>query len=191
MPARYLQAADTAALAERLAPLFGHDLAEQPPIAMKQFRAMSRYDAGATVSARRYSDAGGCRRRGSHRAGRTGRALAAAIPGAEYVELADAGHGAPIHRADEINTLLAAHWSSKRETAEWIDMTRDPRSSDPRIHVDPRPVNVTGARPRATRPALLNLDAQAAHHAGDDVVHHRRERAAECAEHAVDRSAGR
>jgi pimeloyl-ACP methyl ester carboxylesterase len=36
--------ADLDALAEELAPVFGHDLAEQPPVVMKQVRAMSRWD---------------------------------------------------------------------------------------------------------------------------------------------------
>ena len=50
MPERYLREVDRAALAARLAPLFGHDLAEQPSIVMKQLRAMSAYDAGASLS---------------------------------------------------------------------------------------------------------------------------------------------
>src|SRR3954469_6484980 len=49
MPARFLQETDRAALAARLAPLFGHDLAVQPPIAMKQLRAMAKYDASGRL----------------------------------------------------------------------------------------------------------------------------------------------
>jgi aminoacrylate hydrolase len=111
MPARYLQQVDRAALAARLEPLFGHDLAEQPAIVMKQLSAMSKYDAGArlaglasiptlVVSATEDRIA----------AQASGRALAAAIPGSTYVEIADAGHGLPIHRAEETNALLAAHF---------------------------------------------------------------------------------
>ncbi len=51
MPERYLQQTDRAALAARLHPLFGHDLAEQPPIVMKQLGAMSKYDARARLGA--------------------------------------------------------------------------------------------------------------------------------------------
>ena len=102
---------DRAALAATLHPLFGHDLAEQPPIVMQQLRAMSRFDAGAklaalagvptlVVSATEDRSA----------APATGRALAALIPGATYREVSDAGHGLPIHRAAEVNTLLAEHW---------------------------------------------------------------------------------
>ena len=51
MPAGYLRQVDRAKLAEQLAPLFGRDLAEQPPVVMKQVRAMSRYDAGPGLKA--------------------------------------------------------------------------------------------------------------------------------------------
>ena len=111
MPERYLQQTDRPALAARLAPLFGHDLAEQPPIVMKQLGAMSKYDAGTrlrelgtiptlVVSATEDRIASPA----------TGRALAGAIPGARYVEIAEAGHGLPIHRPAETNALLAEHW---------------------------------------------------------------------------------
>jgi pimeloyl-ACP methyl ester carboxylesterase len=111
MPARYLQQVDRPALASRLQPLFGHDLADQPTIVMKQLRAMSKFDAGArlrelapiptlVVAAAEDRIA----------IPSSGRALAAAIPGAKYVEIPDAGHGLPIHRADETNALLAGHW---------------------------------------------------------------------------------
>jgi aminoacrylate hydrolase len=113
MPARYLQQADRVALAERLGRLFGRDLSDQPPIVMKQLRAMSRYDASdrldqlahiptLVVSAREDRIAPPSQ----------GRAIAAAIPGSRYVEVADAGHGVPIQRAEEINNLLAGHFAS-------------------------------------------------------------------------------
>jgi pimeloyl-ACP methyl ester carboxylesterase len=40
---------------------------------------------------------------------RAGRALAAGIPGARYVEMPDASHGAPIHQAGQVNALLLDH----------------------------------------------------------------------------------
>jgi len=111
MPERYLRQIDRPALAARLAPLFGHDLAEQPPIVMKQLGAMSKYEAGLrlrelaaiptlVVSAAEDRIASPA----------TGRALAAAIPGAKYLEIPEAGHGLPIHRPAEINALLSEHW---------------------------------------------------------------------------------
>jgi aminoacrylate hydrolase len=110
MPERYLREIDRAELAGRLHPLFGHDLAEQPPIAMKQLKAMSKYDAGPRLgelapiptlviaaSEDRIAQPA------------SNRALAGAIPGATYVELADSGHGVTIHRAAEVNRLLLEH----------------------------------------------------------------------------------
>ena len=41
-----------------------------------------------------------------------GRELAAAIPGARFVELPGAGHGVPIHAAGEVNALLAEHFAA-------------------------------------------------------------------------------
>ncbi len=40
-----------------------------------------------------------------------GKALAEAIPGARYVEFADAGHAVTIQHAAEINSLLLEHFS--------------------------------------------------------------------------------
>ena len=45
-----------------------------------------------------------------------GRALAGYIPGARYIEIADAGHGVTIHRAAEINALLAEHFATAAPT---------------------------------------------------------------------------
>jgi pimeloyl-ACP methyl ester carboxylesterase len=112
MPGRYLQQVDRAALAERLRPLFGHDLAEQPSIVMKQLRAMSKYDAGgqlAQLAAIPTLVVSAAQDRIAPPS--TGRALAAAIPGSRYLEIVDAGHGLPIHRAAEMNALLADHWT--------------------------------------------------------------------------------
>jgi len=45
LPPETLAKSDREALAEKLAPIFGHNLADQPPVAMKQSAAMGRYDA--------------------------------------------------------------------------------------------------------------------------------------------------
>ena len=116
MPERYLQEVDRVALAARLAPLFGHDLAEQPSIVMKQLRAMSAYDAGTSLSRLAHIPTlvvSAAEDRIAQPA--SGRALAAAIPNANYLEIADAGHGLPIHRANEVNALLADLWTTKCE----------------------------------------------------------------------------
>lgn len=97
--------------ARELEPLFGHDLAEQPPIAMKQLRALARYDALARLGA-----LAGIRTlviTGRHdRIARPayGRELAQAIPGARLLELEDGAHGLPIQMADRVNQLLADHF---------------------------------------------------------------------------------
>jgi len=118
MPSRYLQQVDRPALARTLEPLFGHDLAEQPPIVMKQLGAMSKFDAGASLGTLGHIPTlvvSAAEDRIARPA--SGRALAAAIPGARYVEIADAGHGLPIHRASETNALLLEHWSAVETAA--------------------------------------------------------------------------
>jgi len=113
MPPALLAARDRAQIAEELRPLFGRDLAEQPPIVMKQLSAMSKYDATARLA----ELAGiptlvvaGALDRVARPA--FGRQLAAAIPGARFVELAGAAHGVPIHDAATINRLLSEHFAS-------------------------------------------------------------------------------
>jgi 3-oxoadipate enol-lactonase len=113
MPPALLAQRDRAQLAETLRPLFGRDLAEQPSIIMKQLRAMARYDASGrlgqlakvpslVVSAELDRIAPPA----------FGRELAAAIPGARFVEIPGAGHGVPIHAPEKINALLAEHFGS-------------------------------------------------------------------------------
>jgi pimeloyl-ACP methyl ester carboxylesterase len=103
-------AAGRARLAAELAPLFGHDLADQPPIVMKQLRASSRFDAhdrlGALAAIPTLVLSGA-----EDRIARPayGRELAAAIPGARHEELPDAAHGVPIQDAALINERLRAH----------------------------------------------------------------------------------
>lgn len=110
MPPSALIDADRDALCEELHPLFGHDLASQPPVVMKQLGALRAYDATPrlaqlapiptlVVSAEQDRIA----------PPEYGRAIAAAIPGARYVELSDAAHGVTIHSAERINELLLEH----------------------------------------------------------------------------------
>jgi pimeloyl-ACP methyl ester carboxylesterase len=113
MPARMLAETGRDSLADRLAPLFGHDLADQPPVVMKQLAAMKAYDATPrlnelaaiptlVVSAThdRIAPPG------------LGRALAAGIPRARYVEIPDAAHGVTLHSPERINPLLLEHFAS-------------------------------------------------------------------------------
>jgi pimeloyl-ACP methyl ester carboxylesterase len=110
LSARARRAGDPDRLAEELAPLFGHDLAVQPPVVGHQLRALRAYDARTrlaelagvpTVVVNATED--------PIAPPGFGRALAAGIPGARFVELADAAHGVTIERADDVNTLLREH----------------------------------------------------------------------------------
>ena len=98
---------DPDAMAEQLAPLFGHDLADQPPIVGKQLKAMRGYSA-----APRLGELAGVPTlvmNGVHdpiSPPRVSRAIADGIPGAKYVEFADASHGLPIQHPDRVNALL-------------------------------------------------------------------------------------
>jgi aminoacrylate hydrolase len=105
-----LAAADRDRLASDLAALFGHDLADQPPIVMKQLKSMSAY--GATRGLDTLAGLPTLVVSGAHdliARPALGRALADAIPGARYVEFADAGHALPIECAAETNEFLLAH----------------------------------------------------------------------------------
>lgn len=112
LPPRAFAEADLVALAARLTPLFGHDLAEQPEIVGPQLAALRACDltprlgelAGLptlVVSAAHDPIA----------PPPLGQVLAAGIPGARYVELADASHGVPMHQPEVINRLLLEHLS--------------------------------------------------------------------------------
>jgi pimeloyl-ACP methyl ester carboxylesterase len=113
-------------LAERLVPLFGHDLADQPPIVGKQLAAMRAYDAtprlgelaglpSLVVNAVHDPIA-------PPSAGR----VLAGIPGSRYVELADASHGVPIQFPDRINTLLIDHLAAISPASEPTAAGRPP-----------------------------------------------------------------
>jgi 3-oxoadipate enol-lactonase len=112
MPASFLATADLDALTARLAILFGHDLNEQPPIVMKQLRALLLYDARdrlarlSTIPTLVVSAKEDIIARPTY-----GRALAAAIPGSRYVEMPNAAHALPIQCADAVNGLLVEHFT--------------------------------------------------------------------------------
>lgn len=117
-PSSYLAHVDCDALAMRLAPVLGRDLADQPPIAMQQLRAMSTYDALP-----RLASLAGVRtlvvsaEDDPIAPPRLGRTLAINIPGARYVELADASHGVPVLEPARINARLMEHLTSTRAAA--------------------------------------------------------------------------
>ena len=102
--------------AERLAEIFGHDLADQPPIVNEQLKAMRAADLSPrlgelsglptlVVSATHDPIAPPA----------AGRALARGITGAKYVEIASASHGLPITHAQEVNRILLNHFAAAEE----------------------------------------------------------------------------
>jgi pimeloyl-ACP methyl ester carboxylesterase len=101
---------DRDALARDLEPLFGHDLARRPPIAIKQLAALRSYNPTA-----RLGELVGLPCLVASAAHdpiappETGRRLAKTIPGARYVELSEHSHGVVIRDARRVNELLFDH----------------------------------------------------------------------------------
>lgn len=112
MPKAYLATVDRDRLCRELGAMFGRDLADQPPIVMRQLRAMGRFDASARLPSLAglptlvISAAHDCIARPAY-----GRALAAAIPGARYIEFPNAGHAVTVQSAEAVNALLLEHFS--------------------------------------------------------------------------------
>jgi aminoacrylate hydrolase len=127
MPEPYLRSVDRVQLAARVGRLFGRDLAEQPPIVMKQLRAMSRYNAAPRLAELRGVPtlvvSGSFDRIARPE---FGRALADGIGGARYVEMKDAGHALPIQCAGALNALLADHIDRAEQIALRLDRTQTP-----------------------------------------------------------------
>ncbi len=104
--------AEQDALAERLVPIFGHDLADLDPIVHAQIAALRRHDVTA-----RLAELAGVPTlvvSGAHdlvAPPALGRKIADCIPGARFVLMADGAHGAPIEHAARLNALLAEHFS--------------------------------------------------------------------------------
>jgi len=110
MPPESLANADLDALAGRLVPLFGHDLADHPPNEMQQLSAMRKADAMPRLG--RLAGLPTLVVSASHdpvAPPALGQALAAAIPGARFVLLSDASHGVTIEQPERINVLLREH----------------------------------------------------------------------------------
>lgn len=113
MPEAVLAEVDPDALAAELEPLFGHDLADQSPVAMKQLSALRAFDASDRVSGIKGIPTLVMSAAHDPIAPPTyGRALAAAIAGARYIEFEDASHGLPIQHAARVNGLLRQHFES-------------------------------------------------------------------------------
>lgn len=94
----------------RLSALFERDLADQPPIAMRQLKALTRYDArDRLISLRGIPTLVMSAELDAIARPESGRALAAAIPGARYLELPGVGHAVPAYRPEVVNQPLLEH----------------------------------------------------------------------------------
>ncbi|HVY93734.1 MAG TPA: alpha/beta fold hydrolase, partial [Bryobacteraceae bacterium] len=100
----------TAAMAQRLSGIVGHDIADAPPIVSEQISLMRKSD----LSGRLAELAGiptlvvnGEKDRIARP--ELGRALAAGIPGARYVEVAGAGHTLPVIDPERCAELVLEH----------------------------------------------------------------------------------
>lgn len=106
-----LAGADRDAIAAELAPLFGRDLGDSPPIVMQQLRCLTAHDIRTRLG--ELADIPTLVVSAQHDViarPEFGRALAAAIPGATYVEAPDAAHGIPLRNPGWVNATLAEHF---------------------------------------------------------------------------------
>ncbi|MFO0848404.1 MAG: alpha/beta fold hydrolase [Gemmataceae bacterium] len=112
LPPDAYAACDPDARAAELADLFGHDLADQPPVAKDQLLAMRGFDATP-----RLGELAGVPTLVASAAHdliappALGRAVAAGIPGAVFEEHADAAHGLPLQHPARVNARLADHFT--------------------------------------------------------------------------------
>jgi pimeloyl-ACP methyl ester carboxylesterase len=98
---------DRDAAAARIGGFFGYDLAAQPPIAMKQLGAARRADATPFLGELRVPALIVSAAHDRLAPPAAGRALAAGIPGARYIELDGAAHAVPISQPARVNDVLS------------------------------------------------------------------------------------
>lgn len=96
--------------ANQLEPLFGHDLADQPRVVMKQLSAMKNYDATAQLSKINHLPTliVGAKFDPIARPEVIDK-LAWRFPSSRVIKVDHASHGLPIHSAAEVNQLLVKH----------------------------------------------------------------------------------
>ncbi len=97
-------------LAERLALVFGHDIADLPPISNRQLSALSAHDVTTRLAELSgiptlvISGEKDLIARPS-----SGRAIASGIPGARYLEIAGASHAFPVLEVERCAALIMEH----------------------------------------------------------------------------------
>ena len=111
-----LAGADADEVAARLAPLFGHDLADQPSAVGRQLAAMRECDLSTRLGGLATIPTLVASAELDPIAPPTlGRAIADRIPGARFVELPNASHGVPIEFPGRVNDLLKGHFEAVDE----------------------------------------------------------------------------
>ena len=111
LPRTLVESEDLDEWADRMADVFGHDLAESPPVLMKQVGAYRAHDAHTRLG--QLSDIPTLVVGASEDPLSTpaiGRRLADGIDGALYHEIEGAAHGVTVTHAVEVNVLLAQHF---------------------------------------------------------------------------------
>lgn len=109
--AQTIQEKGIESIVENLTQIFGRDLAILPPVAMKQFRALTRHDSShrlhelanipSLVIAGRHDSIG---------RPKLGEKLAKAIDAKDFIVFEDSSHALTIHMAERVNELLFAHF---------------------------------------------------------------------------------
>jgi pimeloyl-ACP methyl ester carboxylesterase len=100
-------------LAAELAPLFGHDLADSPPVVQDQMKAMRAFDV-----TNRLGELAGLPVLVANAEfdpiapPKLGRDAAGGIPGAKYVNLDGSSHGVILTEPERVNRLLAEHFAA-------------------------------------------------------------------------------
>ncbi|MBA4191872.1 MAG: alpha/beta hydrolase [Planctomycetaceae bacterium] len=110
---RLVLAPGATANADALAELFGHDLADQPPVVAAQLRALRACDLSDQLA--QLASLPTLVVNAAHdpiAPPRAGRALRDGLKGARYVEIPDASHGLPITHAARVNGLLREHFTA-------------------------------------------------------------------------------
>lgn len=108
--------ADAEARAAELEAVFERGLEAQPKVAMTQLRALARHDASSWLGAIAAPTLVVSATEDRIARPEYGRRLAAAIPGARYVEI-PGSHAVTVHDATRINALLLDHLEATRDAA--------------------------------------------------------------------------
>ncbi|MCW3098774.1 MAG: putative hydrolase [Chthonomonadaceae bacterium] len=142
----YLAQHKTEELAAHLKPVLGRELAESPPILMKQLAALGVYDGSARLqelaSIPTVVVSGG---KDPIALSEYGVQLSALIPGSRYVEMTTMAHGLILQDTDRINTILRDHFRAaftdtdrRGGAGAWEGSARHPGFVDAGLGSEPR-----------------------------------------------------